>query len=735
MSFTRFRFCFVPFLLLFAIFYCTSIWADVRLAEIFGSGMVLQREMPVTVWGWAEPGEKIGVTIAGQEKSTEADAEGRWSVKLEPLNIGDPISLIVKGKNELKLDDILVGDVWLCSGQSNMEWKMHAFPDSRTEISSIENPNIRYFAVGKAWTQTPQDHFKGSWVPCNPQTVGSFSATSYYFGAKLNSDLKVPIGLINSSWGGTKIEPWTAPEGFHDVPALSSISNEIIAKDPTSKLHKELAEKTKTEYEKWLTVFETNLTSSKPLDPPPVYPKELAPYQNNQQPTVLYNGMIHPMIPMTIKGIIWYQGESNRGDGALYTEKMKALIQGWRKVFENEDLGFYFVQIAPFNYGNNPEALALLWEAQAKVEKEVPKTGMAVINDVGNLKDIHPAGKKTVGERLALLALNRTYGKTEVVCASPEPVKMQIEGDTIFLDFVNAGELKTRDGKSPTWFELAGGDGVFHQAETTVQGTSLRVKSPEVSKPFLVRFAWSMLAEPNLVNEAGLPLGAFRLGEIPETDVLGKFVGNEAKNFKLLYSFNPLSPVMTDNEKRLVYTTDRSKELTGKVKRVGYFLHLKPKNKDEQYVFATMPPLDQDLVKLGVPTKISGAQFQKKVSDVSIFSNVSGVETGTFAEGCNVEFWDCNYAAPNATDIPGASATAFDFGDQMTEGASPGYGSMQLHHFTKKQTVFAFNNFRAGTNAEIGIGNCPRGTNPDWTFTRSANDYEAGQFLILVEFE
>ncbi len=708
--------------------------ADVRLPEIFDSGMVFQREMNAPVWGWADAGEKVTVTFAGQTESATAGADGRWMVELKPLKPGGPFPMTNRGKNEIKLDDVLVGDVWLCSGQSNMEWAMSWLPDSKADIPQANHPNIRLFQVEKAWTQRPQDSLKAKWTACTPETVGAFSAVGYYFGKNLHAELDVPIGLINSSWGGTRIEPWTPPVGFYSVPALSEITDEVNAKDPAHARHKELAAQTLTRYKNWISETEKNLAEEKPLDPPPTYPGQLAPWGGHQSPTVLYNAMVSPFTPLGMRGAIWYQGESNLGEGMLYAEKMRALIQGWRSVLDNDDFGFYFVQLAPYNYGGDGTRLPLIWEAQASVERDIPKTGMAVINDIGNLKDIHPAHKSVVGKRLALLALNRTYGKTDIACASPELGELTVDGNEMILAMKNAEELKTRDGKEPDWFEIAGADGVYHKATVKIEKATLRLSSPQVVKPYAVRFAWDQLAEPNLQNEAGLPLGAFRAGEIPERGNLDTLVP-EARNFKLVYSFDPTSPVMLDGNSRFAYRTDKSSEIVGKVKRVGYFLSLTPKDGDMQYVFVTTPPLDQNLAKLGVPTKNSGARFQQNVPDVTVKTNVSGVESGTFADGCNVEFWDCNYAAPNKVNVPNASNDVFDFGDEMNTGNSPGYGSMQIHNHAKKQTIFSFSNFNAGKTCDVGIGNCPRGNNPDWTFSRSAETYVGGQLLILVEME
>ena len=481
--------------------------------------MVLQREMKVPVWGWADAGEKVTISVCDQTKTTETGADGRWKLELDPLKPGGPFTMTVKGKNELKLDNVLVGDVWLCSGQSNMEWSMNASDNGKEEIEKSANPNIRLFQVEKDWKTLPQDTLKTrGWTQSGPETTPGFTAVGYYFGKKLNADLNVPIGLINSSWGGTRIEPWTTPDGFKQFPTLSSISEEIEAKTPATDVHKKIVGKTLDEYKQWIAATEKKLSANEPVVPPPPFPPLLLPFDNHQRPTVLHNAMIYPFVPLAMKGVIWYQGESNRGEGMLYAEKMKALIAGWRTAFNNPQLGFYFVQLAPYNYGNEPQALPLIWEAQASVEKTVPLTGMAVINDIGNIKDIHPTNKKTVGERLALLAENRTYG-FDVVCASPELDSINVEGNTMTLKMKNALTLKTRDGKAPDWFEIAGADGIYKKADATIEGTTIKLTTSSVAKPYAVRFAWDHIAEPNLQNEAGLPLGAFRAGEIPEHSI------------------------------------------------------------------------------------------------------------------------------------------------------------------------------------------------------------------------
>ncbi|MDR1957686.1 MAG: sialate O-acetylesterase [Planctomycetaceae bacterium] len=723
----------------FSAFSASFLRADVRLPEVIASNMVLQRDLPVPIWGWADSGEKVTVSFAGQTQSATADAEGRWMVQLLPLQADSkPSVLTVTGKNELKLENILVGEVWLCSGQSNMEWTMARSAEYQDALKTVNNPDIRLFQVAKAWNVAPQDSLQAKWTPCDTETIPSFSAVGYYFGKRIQEELGVPVGLVHSSWGGTRIEPWTPPVGFQAVPTLKNLTDELAAKDPASDVYKKLAAEALASYKAWVAVSEKNLTANNRMTPPPVFPPQIAPYTNQQQPATLYNAMIHPLVPFAMRGAIWYQGESNVSEGMLYAEKMKALISGWRTVFHNPDFGFYYVQLAPFTYGGDRESrLPELWEAQSSVEKSVPKTGQAIITDlVTDIKDIHPPRKLQVGNRLALLALKRTYGKN-LAAESPELDSMTIDGATLVLRFKYAEQLKTRDGQAPDWFEIAGADGVYHKAEAKIAGTTIELTNPNVAKAYAVRYAWSETAEPNVQNEAGLQLGAFRAGKIPERSVFDELIP-DAEKYRLVYSFDPTHPVLTDNGQRFVYTTDKSGEVTGKIKRASYFLYLTPKKGTPQYVFVTMPPLESDIAKLGVPVKASGARFQKPVSHVTVVSNVPGIETGTFAEGCHVEFWDCNYSQENAASVPGASNENYDFGDSMTTGNSPGYGCLQIHNAAKKQTILAFNSFHSGSNCDVGIGNNPLADgnqHSDWTFSKSAQRYNGGRFLILVETE
>jgi sialate O-acetylesterase len=448
--------------------------ADVHLPHIFGNQMVLQRDLPVRVWGTADPGEKVSVSVGKNQSSATADAHGKWHVELPAMAASEkPVALKVSGKNAIDFHDVLVGEVWVCSGQSNMQMTVQSAANSTKEIAESTHLQIRLFTVPRLAAEHPVDDVNAFWNECTPYSAPSFSAVAYYFGRYLHEQLGVPIGLIDSSWGGTRIEPWTPPVGFSSVPAVTSIL--------------------------------TNLEH-----PQPGQPAKKGNMRPEQTPTRLYNGMINPLVPFTIRGAIWYQGESNRGDGMLYFEKMKALITGWRSVWNEGDFPFYYVQLAPYNYGkSDPTALPKIWEAQTAA-LAIPDTGMAVTNDIGNLKNIHPEDKQDVGKRLALWALAKNYGK-QIVYSGPLYKSMSVEGANIRVkfDYVGGG-LAARSGKPLDWFKIAGEDRKFVDAVAKIDGDSILVSSTAVAKPVAVRFGWDQLAEPNLANIEGLPASAFR---------------------------------------------------------------------------------------------------------------------------------------------------------------------------------------------------------------------------------
>ena len=453
--------------------------ATVKLPSILGSHMVLQQGEPVPVWGWADPGEEVTVTFHGNKASAKASSDGNWQVKLPSMKANAKgADLVVKGSNEIKLEDVLVGEVWLCSGQSNMEWTVSRSANAKEEIAKGKHPLIRHVKVPHRPSDKPENDVKtGGWQLCSPSTVANFTAVGYYFARHLQQEIKVPIGLIGSNWGGTRIEPWVPPVGFKAVPALK-------------------------------------LSHADKLDQ---FPQKRGNKINHQSPLALYNGMISPLLPYAIKGALWYQGESNNGEGMLYHEKMKALIAGWRSVWNKPDLPFYFVQLAPYKYGGDPKRLPGIWQAQLETLK-VPNTGMAVTTDITTVGNIHPPNKQDVGKRLALWALAKDYGRDKLVYSGPifDRADHSEGKDRIAVYFKemhgrNVG-LVAPEGKgiNLTHFEVAGKDGKWHPAEAfIVYGHHVVARSKEVKEPVSVRFGWDQLATPNLMNRAGLPASPF----------------------------------------------------------------------------------------------------------------------------------------------------------------------------------------------------------------------------------
>ena len=469
--------------------------ADVKLPTILGSHMVLQQGMAVPVWGWADAGEKVTVTFAGQTKTATADGQGNWQVKLDALKASDKgAALTIQGKNKIELTDVLVGEVWICSGQSNMEWPVTRALNPKEEIAAANHPTIRLYNVqGHPKSYLPRAECKGQWAVCSPQSVKGFSAVGYYFGRRLSKELKVPIGLVGSNWGGTRIEPWTSPDGLASVPQL---------KDIAAKAEKLAADQAKAEADgdKKFKV-------------------------NHREPTAIYNAMIHPLVPFAMRGGVWYQGESNGGEGITYHYKKMALINGWRKLF-NPDLAFYWVQLADFKKSNDkPEGgdgWAKIREAQRK-SLEIPNTGMAVIHDIGNAKDIHPKNKQDVGWRLAQWALHQNYGRKDLVPAGPLYKSMKVDGNKIRLQFDHVGGglmVGKKNGLAPTEedkdgklgrFAIAGEDKAWHWAEAVIEGDEVVVGSKEVSKPVAVRYGYTMNPRgANLYNKEGIPASPFR---------------------------------------------------------------------------------------------------------------------------------------------------------------------------------------------------------------------------------
>lgn len=495
--------------------------AEVRLPAVIGDHMVIQQDKPISIWGWAGPNEKISVRLSSQMREIRAAADGKWKAVLDPMKAGgDPLELIVRGEKspEIIVRDILIGEVWLGSGQSNMEMALSATFASMPEILRADQPGIRLFLVPRRTADQPQDDVKAKWELCTPKTAGPFSAVAYYFGLELHQKLNVPVGLIESAWGGTAIEPWTPPAGFAAVPELKPV---LAAQEAKYEEYRKNLKMALPLWEKWVRDTQKALDAKSVLPQMPgIDQTPTNPFTNPQAPTTLYNGMIHALTPFAIRGAIWYQGEANRRDGLLYEKKMEALIRGWRETWKLGDFPFYYVGLAPFYYEYSREAapndipdfqlLPLIWEAQANALR-LPNTGMAVITDITEINDIHPRNKKDVGYRLALWARARTYGEKDLVPSGPLYKSMSVEGDRarITFDFAGGG-LIANDGLPLRWFEIAGDNRIFYRAVAEIAGENVIVRSPSVAAPKAVRFGWNQFAVPNLTNRQGLPTAPFR---------------------------------------------------------------------------------------------------------------------------------------------------------------------------------------------------------------------------------
>ena len=472
--------------------------ADVRLPKVYSDHAVLQRGLPLVVWGWADPGEKVTVTLGGQTQEAIAGTNGTngtWRVQLSPLKTGSPLEMVVTGKNTIKVKDLLVGDVWLCSGQSNMQMKLAEADNAKETISRATNGQIRLLGVGNDKSEKPLDDINGTWSICSPRIVSHFSAVGYFFGKAIHDETGVPIGLIGTAYGGTPIEPWIRADVWTRTATLASL--------------------------------------------------KVSPVLGHY-----YNGRIAPLVPYGIKGVIWYQGESNGGDGDIYIEKMRTLIGDWREVWgvyagqkarnggaPEYEFPFYYVQIANFREANDNPAGGDGWArvrmAQTKA-LSTPKTGMAVAIDIGEAKNVHPVNKEDVGKRLALWALARDYGRSGLVCSGPIYKGMQVQGNAIRVSFDHADKglmIGRKEGHGPAVeakadtatpdakpelrrFAIAGADKKWFWADASIDGSTVLVASTNVPAPVAVRYAFSMNPSGcNLYNKDGLPASPFRTDE------------------------------------------------------------------------------------------------------------------------------------------------------------------------------------------------------------------------------
>jgi len=491
--------------------------ADVKLPAIISDHMVLQAETNAPIWGWAEPGEEVAVTLDKTTLKTKADAAGKWKVAFTKLKPGASLTLKVKGKNELTVNDVAVGEVWLCSGQSNMAMTVNRAKDFDEEKTKATVP-IRIFSVARDPQPEPQVDCKGTWVLCSPDTVGSFSATAYFFARELHEHgVESTIGLINSSYGGTPVEAWTSHEAQSKLPGYKEIAEPWVKSD-AEPFDEAAAEKQFQErHAKWLEIAKKAKAEKKPAPRAPK--KAVASIVQPSRPANLFNGMIAPIIPYGIRGGIWYQGESNANKTytPLYGTQLRTMIKDWRTRF-GHDFPFGWVQLpdyrAPQQQPGEPSSWAVIRDGMLK-SLSVPKTGMAVTLGCGEEKDIHPKNKQDVGRRLALWARAKVYGGKEVP-SSPLPSGHKIKGNEVTITFAHAEGLRAKEGEVKG-FAIAGADKKFVWADARIDGNKVIVSSPDVKTPAAVRYAWADNPVWSLENGAGLPATPFRTDTWPLT--------------------------------------------------------------------------------------------------------------------------------------------------------------------------------------------------------------------------
>jgi sialate O-acetylesterase len=451
---------FISLSLLYAIS-LRPLMANVSVPAIFGDHMVIQQKSEITLWGWAKPMEKVFITTSWSSDTikTEGNNQANWSATIKTPGAGGPHFIKIQGYNALQINDILVGEVWLVSGQSNMEWSARMGINNAEEaVKNATQKEIRFFSVTHRTASNPNYDVDGHWVVCSPETMIDFSAIGYFYAKNLNEKLKVPVGIINASWGGTPIEVW--------IPEKNILNNQKL--------------------------FE----ASKAINEMSWSPRE---------PGRVFNAMLAPIMPFKIAGVLWYQGETNTANAETYTEMLQTLIESWRKGFQT-DFPFYYAQIAPWNnYGSY--AGAKLREAQRRA-LFIPKTGMVVVSDIGDTIDIHPRNKTDVGKRFANLALNQCYGFTEYPVSGPLFSGFRVDGQKVTVDFKYADGLHFK-GKFLADFEVSGSDGIWYPAKAIIKDNTVIVSSSKVKIPVNVRLAWSSTASSNLFNSSGLPSSCF----------------------------------------------------------------------------------------------------------------------------------------------------------------------------------------------------------------------------------
>ena len=500
--------------------------AQVRVSALFGDHMILQRDRPIVVWGWGTPSENVRVSIAEQTTETQVAQDGRWTCTFKPMAASaNPTEMKIQATNEILLKDILVGDVWLCSGQSNMEWGLGGC-DAPEDIQSAKFPLIRHFGVEANFASSPQPNVKGRWNVCKPETAPGFTAVGFYFARRVQQETGIPIGLLRSSVGGTNIECWMSQETLMNTPALQPYAK--MMRESLAQYQNDLREVV-PKVELWTKQSRDAISTGAQVPMPPAIPEfPFGEKMFRPRCVTLHNGMIHPLKSFALKGVLWYQGENNAGnpaDGLQYIEKKRAMINDWRQWFGDPDLPFYFVQLAAWQKTANDPGLADGWAFFRDAQRQclsLPHTGMAVAIDVGDADDIHPKNKYDVGERLARWALANEYSKP-IEVSGPLFRSLKIDGNKATIDFDHVGSglvAGSKTGRNPVEFSestplkrfaIAGQDRKWYWAEAKIEGNRVVCSHPSVPEPIAIRYAFSMNPQgANLYNRDGLPASLFR---------------------------------------------------------------------------------------------------------------------------------------------------------------------------------------------------------------------------------
>ena len=486
------------------VFVCS---AEVKMPPIFADHMILQQNQKLPVWGWADPDEKVIVEFAGQKTEATADKDGCWKAILAPVISKEALTLTVKGRNTVKINDILMGEVWLCSGQSNMAFTLSQAKNAKQEISEADYPAIRQFSVFRKVSSQPERTLAGKWIICTPDKAGQFTAVGYYFAREIYRELKVPVGILCAAVGDTPGAAWTPMEVMDKNPELNPVlqrfKQDCIGSEEKMKAFQKAVAELK------IAIKEAEASGKKP----PRGIQEPMNEMNFRRPGGLFNGMIYPLAPYAMRGVLWYQGENDCARSVEYRHLLPAMISSWRELWEQGNLPFYIVQLANFGrektdpnqFGGWPELRAV----QATTAVKLPNCGLAVTIDIGEADNIHPANKQDVGKRLSLLALAKDYNRKDVVYSCPVLKSMNAGGGTICLSFDNPDGGLIIKGEALKGFAIAGNDKIYYWADARIQGDTVVVSSAKVSNPVAVRYAWGDNPSCNLYNKAGLPAVPF----------------------------------------------------------------------------------------------------------------------------------------------------------------------------------------------------------------------------------